>query len=56
VAIFQGDEDMMVPGSHGRWLHAKIPQSTLRLIPGEGHLAFFSSARDEVFNFLLESL
>jgi pimeloyl-ACP methyl ester carboxylesterase len=56
VAIFQGDEDLMVPGAHGRWLHSKIPQSTLRLIESEGHLAFFSSAQDEVFNFLLSSL
>jgi pimeloyl-ACP methyl ester carboxylesterase len=52
VAIFQGDEDLMVPGAHGRWLNSKIRQSTLRLIEGEGHLAFFSSAQDEIFNFL----
>ncbi|HUW78686.1 MAG TPA: alpha/beta fold hydrolase [Candidatus Nanopelagicaceae bacterium] len=56
VTIFQGDEDLMVPGAHGRWLHAKMPHSTLRLIAGEGHLAYFSSAQDEVLDYLLKPL
>jgi len=52
VAIFQGDEDLMVPGEHGKWLHKHLPNSTIRLLPGEGHLAFFSSAQDEIFEFI----
>jgi hypothetical protein len=28
----------------------------LRLIPGEGHLAFFSSGEEEVFGFIRQSL
>lgn len=52
VAIFQGDEDLMVPGSHGRWLHKHLPNSTLRLLTGEGHLSFFSSSQDEILKFL----
>lgn len=52
VSIFQGDEDLMVPGAHGRWLHKHIPHSTLRLLQGEGHLTFFSSSQDEILKFL----
>lgn len=55
VAIFQGDEDLMVPGAHGRWLHKHLPHSTLRLLKGEGHLSFFSSSQDEIFGFLTEN-
>lgn len=54
VTIFQGDEDLMVPGAHGRWLHKHIPHSTLRLLKGEGHLAFFSSSQDEILKFLID--
>ena len=52
VAIFQGDEDLMVPGSHGRWLHERLPSSTLRMLKGEGHLSFFSASQDEILEFL----
>ena len=55
VAIFQGDEDLMVPGAHGRWLHKHIPHSTLRLLEGEGHLSFFSSSQGEIFEFLAKN-
>ena len=56
VAIFQGDEDLMVPGEHGRWLHKHMPHSTLKLLKGEGHLAFFSSSQDEILKFLVDSV
>ena len=53
VAIFQGDEDLMVPGSHGRWLHNHLPHSTLRMLKGQGHLSFFSASQAEILGFLL---
>jgi len=43
VAIWQGDQDRMVPESHGAWLAANIPLARARFRPGEGHLSLINS-------------
>jgi pimeloyl-ACP methyl ester carboxylesterase len=42
VAIWQGDQDRMVPQTHGAWLAANIPLARSRFRPGEGHLSLIS--------------
>lgn len=37
--VWQGDADLMVPASHGRWLADHVPGATTHLLPGEGHLS-----------------
>jgi len=40
TAIWQGDQDLMVPHGHGAWLAAHVPGARAHPRPGEGHLAF----------------
>ena len=39
VLLVQGEEDRVVPSSHARWMHAHLPASELRLLPGDGHVS-----------------
>jgi pimeloyl-ACP methyl ester carboxylesterase len=39
VAIWQGDQDRMVPFDHGRWFADNVPGARIHLVPGEGHLS-----------------
>lgn len=42
MSIWQGDEDRMVPYTHGLWLAADIPAARNHLYPGEGHLSLIA--------------
>ncbi len=53
VAIWQGDQDAMVPSSHGDWLAANIPLARARLLPGEGHLTLVAQRFGEILDDLL---
>jgi pimeloyl-ACP methyl ester carboxylesterase len=51
VAIWHGDQDRMVPFTHGEWLARRIPGARRHLMPGAGHL---SMRFDAIFDDLLE--
>ncbi|MGD0242162.1 MAG: alpha/beta fold hydrolase [Streptosporangiaceae bacterium] len=54
AAIWQGDQDRMVPFAHGRWLAAAIPGARVHLMPGDGHLSMTVSAFDRILDDLLD--
>jgi pimeloyl-[acyl-carrier protein] methyl ester esterase len=52
--IIQGDRDRIVPPEQARFLQDRLPGSSLRLLPGAGHLPFWTQA--ETFNGVLEDI
>jgi pimeloyl-ACP methyl ester carboxylesterase len=53
TSIWQGDVDLMVPFSHGRWLAERIPGVDARLLAGEGHLSIAVGLIDPMLDALL---
>lgn len=54
VSIIQGEQDRIVPPEQARFLCSRLPGSNLRLLPGAGHLPFWT--REEVFNKILHEM
>ena len=54
VAIWQGDQDRMVPAAHASWLAENIPRSRLQLLPGEGHLTLMVKEFGRILDDLMD--
>jgi len=54
AAIWHGDQDNMVPFTHGQWLAAHIPGARVHLEPGAGHLTMTVTAIDRILDDLLD--
>jgi pimeloyl-ACP methyl ester carboxylesterase/SAM-dependent methyltransferase len=50
IAIWQGDQDRMVPAAHGAWLAAHVPGARPHLLPGHGHLTLVKTAFGEILD------
>jgi pimeloyl-ACP methyl ester carboxylesterase len=53
VAIWQGDQDRMVPYTHGQWLAEHVTGARAHLLPGEGHLTLTITNMDRILDDLL---
>jgi pimeloyl-ACP methyl ester carboxylesterase len=42
LAIWHGSADVNVPPAHGRWLATRLPEATLHIADGEGHLSIMT--------------
>lgn len=42
VHLWHGDQDLVIPLHHGRYLASVIPNATLRICPGEGHMLMWN--------------
>jgi pimeloyl-[acyl-carrier protein] methyl ester esterase len=53
-AIIQGDQDRIVPPEQARFLQGQLPGSRLHLLPGAGHLPFWT--QNKRFNEILADI
>ena len=53
VTIWQGDDDRMVPATHGAWLAEHVPGARAEVRPGEGHISIAVAGYGEILDDLL---
>jgi pimeloyl-ACP methyl ester carboxylesterase len=54
LSIWQGGQDLMVPGSHGAWLAGQLPNARTHLLPAAGHLTLPAATFGEITDELLD--
>jgi len=42
IQLWHGDQDLVIPLHHGRYLASVLPSATLRICPGEGHMLMWN--------------
>jgi pimeloyl-ACP methyl ester carboxylesterase len=48
VSVWFGDQDLMVPRTHGEWLAKSLPTASKHFFAGDGHVSLFLSHLDEL--------
>ena len=56
VFLWQGEQDLMVPPAHGRWLADAMPGCRARLLPDDGHLTILLNRPAEILADLAAAL
>jgi pimeloyl-ACP methyl ester carboxylesterase len=56
VLVWQGEQDLMVPGAHGDWLRTHVPTAEGEVLAGEGHLTLFVNRVVDVHAWLVSAL
>jgi len=54
VQVWQGEQDLMVPGAHGRWLAGHVAGAEVKLPAEEGHLTLFAGRIGDVQEWLVQ--
>jgi pimeloyl-ACP methyl ester carboxylesterase len=44
VLLLHGEQDRVIPSTHGEWLARHLPTAELRLLPGEGHISVLDAS------------
>ena len=54
TSLWQGTADLMVPPSHGEWFASHLPQATVTMLEGEGHLSLALGVLDRMLDGLMQ--